>query len=144
MITTELFCPCREGDAAMYIPMSFADAERWLEVRRACAERRHQTFTLIPIAACQCCGERYRVTGNGTEARCAKHVGRNPCAVEGCKRTRSAAPWHEGFAYRNNVYLCGEHYRLAAPLGSHGDRSSTGFFGCNASGMGNPTIGMTT
>ncbi len=44
------------------------------------------------------------------EYRCAKHRDRNPCAIEGCKRTMSA----EGH-FSNDVVLCSEHFRRFCP-----------------------------
>lgn len=73
-------------------------------------------FEVVPGPGCGCCGERWGEMQSDGESvhRCAKHIGRNPCAVEGCKRTRATT---QG-SYFNNNYLCGEHFRIAAPPGS--------------------------
>lgn len=43
--------------------------------------------------------------------RCEKHRGRNPCAIEGCRRSIKGSPrWH-GLA----LWLCQNHWRLIAP-----------------------------
>lgn len=72
-------------------------------------------FEIVPGPACACCGERGgTMWGDGDQYRCTKHKDRNPCAVEGCRRTRSKG---QG-GYHNDAYLCAEHFKIAAPPGS--------------------------
>lgn len=44
------------------------------------------------------------------QVRCDKHHDRNPCAVEGCKRTTSA----DGH-FALDGWLCGTHWKMACP-----------------------------
>jgi hypothetical protein len=76
-------------------------------------------FEVVRGPACACCGEGYPAhhpagtiykVSDGT-ARCDKHQKRNPCAIEGCKRTTAA---RQGW-YSNDDWLCGEHWRIACP-----------------------------
>jgi hypothetical protein len=66
--------------------------------------------------ACECCGANpYRFdwkprrpiqeVEDGTW-RCEKHVGRNPCAIEGCGKTRASR------RPRSDYYLCGAHWKM--------------------------------
>jgi hypothetical protein len=65
---------------------------------------------------CRVCGERLifesrGMVSNSAGWRCAKHRMRNPCAIEGCRRSTQGRPaWH-GL----ELWLCGEHWRLGVP-----------------------------
>lgn len=67
-------------------------------------------FTVV--GTCGCCGSVWAKVGQKPHFRCGKHIGRNPCAVEGCSRTC------KGEYYGDRFHLCAEHYRIAAPPGS--------------------------
>lgn len=69
-------------------------------------------FEVVPGPGCACCGERWlTMHGHSDNWRCGKHRDRNPCAIEGCKRT-TAAP--EG-QLATDQWLCSEHWRLYCP-----------------------------
>ena len=74
-------------------------------------------FEIVPAPGCGVCGTRggFGVTMYGskdwTQIRCERHIDRNPCAIEGCKRTREAG--NAGLA--SDQYLCGEHWRKYVP-----------------------------
>lgn len=68
--------------------------------------RRH--VHIAPVIACQCCGRidsARIVASDPPQVRCEQHVGRNPCAVQGCRRTR------EGNRPALDSWLCGAHWR---------------------------------
>lgn len=71
---------------------------------------------IVAVAYCRCCGTPLEGLSPGQMAnsagwRCERHKMRNPCAVEGCKRSTQGRPaWH-GL----ELWLCGDHWRLAAP-----------------------------
>lgn len=58
-----------------------------------------------------------------THFRCRKHVGRNPCLVEGCKRSFKA---ENGYGNEHNI--CGTHWRELVPVGSPERRIYNRFF----------------
>jgi hypothetical protein len=87
-----------------YGTMPRADAERAIEARRVAG----QLFTMTPVPTCRCCGE-----PAWENLRCTKHQDRNPCAVEGCTRTRKA----NGYLSVDSS-LCGEHWKAFVPPGS--------------------------
>lgn len=73
---------------------------------------------------CGCCG-RHTLNGSMSDClttyangaiRCSDHYGRNPCAIEGCKRTREAPAGTNGFPYHaDDQILCREHWRAYVP-----------------------------
>lgn len=68
--------------------------------------RRH--VQILYALVCNCCGAVEGVSvvaGPPTQGRCEQHVGRNPCAIEGCRRTR------EGTRPALDSWLCGAHWR---------------------------------
>lgn len=72
-------------------------------------------FGLTVAPVCACCGSDYVVrhkSGFFSPYRCEKHADRNPCAIDGCARTKEA----ERLA--NNQHICGEHWRRLIPPGS--------------------------
>lgn len=78
-------------------------------------------ITRFGSGACTCCGE---IAWFGPmEPRCNRHKDRNPCAIEGCKRTR-AAKGH----FRNDQWLCSERWRRYVPPGSPMRRAYHRFF----------------
>lgn len=69
--------------------------------------------TLEPAAVCAVCGKHQFLAdltlvteGPPRQHRCERHVGRNPCAVDGCIRTRA------GDRPALGLHLCGRHWRL--------------------------------
>lgn len=86
----------------------FLQTEEWAGVA--------DQFEVVPGPGCSCCGERWgeMQSDGATVHRCTKHLLRNPCAVEGCKRTTATKQGN----YHNDAHLCGEHFRIAAPPGS--------------------------
>jgi len=81
-------------------------------------------YEVRPAPGCNCCGERhYTMHLAGEIARCEKHRDRNPCAVEGCRRTCAA----EG-RLANDQFLCSEHWRRFVPPRSKLRRAYHRFF----------------
>jgi len=81
-------------------------------------------FEVRPAPGCNCCGERhFSMHLEGEIARCEKHRGRNPCAVEGCRRTCAA----DG-RLANDQFLCSEHWRRFVPPRSPTRRAYHRFF----------------
>lgn len=93
----------------------------------------------VRFPACQCCGDYGWQAMRGMELvagthkepdavyRCEKHVGRNPCAIDGCARTHAAgkaAPYH----YADDDYLCGRHFKIVCPPHSPIRRTYNRFF----------------
>lgn len=74
-------------------------------------------FEVVSGPGCSCCGERggmmLGVDGNW---RCDNHHDRNPCAIEGCKRTKAAPALKSGKPYlANDQWLCSDHWRRFVP-----------------------------
>lgn len=84
-------------------PMPRVEAEIYV------SEREGLTFELEKVPSCRCCGERARAN-----LRCEKHLRRNPCVVEGCRRTVEAANGE----LADNQAICGHHWRCFVPSGS--------------------------
>lgn len=94
-------------------------------------------YVLARVPACGCCG-RHTLNGSMSDCittygngatRCADHHGRNPCAIEGCKRTRAAPTYTTGEPYHaDDQTLCAEHWKRYVP--PRGLRRATyhGFF----------------
>ena len=78
-------------------------------------------YGLRQAPSCDCCGAINDIQRRdvriikenrlGRIVRCAKHLDRNPCAVDGCSRTTAA---HHGYL-DNRLWLCGEHWKIACP-----------------------------
>lgn len=96
-----------------------ADAQRLLEDTRFPIAR--DEFEIVPGLACGCCGRWASYGGYPGSSefrqvspdhwRCDKHVGRLPCAIEGCGRTFSMTA-DDTYDF---VVVCGKHWR-EAPL----------------------------
>ena len=119
------------------------EADYWpkAHIERARQEGLHTLdlalFENVPAPACACCGSQYRIwSGSSRKApwldleqpgvgiwRCRKHVGRNPCAIEGCTRTRAADR-----TYGDDQWLCAEHWRRFCPPRSMRRRAYHAFF----------------
>lgn len=71
-------------------------------------------FEIVPAPGCGVCGTRdgsMYGSKDWSQLRCERHRDRNPCLIEGCKRTREAG--NAGLA--TDQYLCGEHWRKYVP-----------------------------
>lgn len=66
------------------------------------------------LLQCDCCGETARTWIDRKLGRCFRHQGRNPCAIEGCKRTTKAPDDR----YSTEDWICGTHWRQFVPPGS--------------------------
>ncbi len=117
---------------------------RW-HIERATAENRlmldMRLFRIVPAPSCGCCGSNWWRDGWGDSGplrlmvdasqvenrtwRCEKHVERNPCAIEGCRRT-TAAP--ESGRLGSDQWLCGEHWRRFVPPRSLRRRAYHAYF----------------
>lgn len=101
---TQTPVPRDKGEASLArLAANGADMDRW---------------EMIPVASCRCCGEPAWVN-----LRCTKHQDRNPCVVEGCKRTRKA----NGYL-SSHAFICGEHWKAYVPPGSPERRVINRFF----------------
>lgn len=81
-------------------------------------------ITAPPGAApvCACCGSPDTIkhaTGLAWPYRCERHRTRNPCAVEGCSRTREA-PTH---FLADDQTICADHWRRYVPPRSRARRA---------------------
>jgi hypothetical protein len=59
------------------------------------------------------------------EFRCERHIGRNPCAINGCKKSTKAPASGE---LSMDDYLCPRHWRQFVPVGSPARRIYNRFF----------------
>lgn len=82
-------------------------------------------FEVVPGPGCACCGERWDVMHKAVDGsyRCDKHRDRNPCVIEGCKRTTAA-----NGRYGSDQWLCSEHWRRFVPPHSPMRRAYHRFF----------------
>lgn len=83
-------------------------------------------FDIVHRPGCQCCGYtegRLWLSDGFNLIRCEKHKDRNPCAIDGCARTRSA----DG-RLGNDQWLCSEHWRSFCPPRSARRRAYHAFF----------------
>lgn len=73
---------------------------------------------IVAAPACGCCGAGSFITAKGVRTydalvmtpagwRCPKHIGRNPCLIEGCGRTFDATD------RPGTTFICGTHWREA-------------------------------
>jgi hypothetical protein len=89
--------------------------EKWLAETAAGQSGK---WELLAVASCRCCGE-----PAWSNLRCTKHQDRNPCVVEGCKRTRKA-----NGHLSDHWFICGEHWKAYVPPGSPERRVINRFF----------------
>jgi hypothetical protein len=116
MITSTDFVAIHfKGSPTQGAAIERARGEAWIE-RCPYPER----WELVPVVTCSCCG--IPAWDNG---RCTKHQGRNPCAVEGCTRTRAVPA---GGALANDQTICGEHWKRYVPPRSRTRRAYHLFF----------------
>lgn len=105
-----------------------------------------ESYVLEPEPHCGCCGasclNRASLTiwANG-QARCGSHHDRNPCAIEGCKRSTAAPKDGRGIPFiRDDQWLCSEHWRRFVPPRSLRRRAYRAFWrkakrvGCTGGG----------
>jgi len=59
---------------------------------------------------CGCCGKPAREWIRGLWGRCQQHAMRNPCAIEGCRRTTPTLG-----RVSDSAWLCGDHWRRFVP-----------------------------
>lgn len=75
---------------------------------------------------CAICGSAQIVPhpgGHFSPYRCQKHIDRNPCAIEGCRRTTSAAS-RNGDRHSGNIrWICPDHWRRLVPPRSRARRA---------------------
>jgi len=97
----------------------------WQNVREYYWDR--SLFSVVPGPVCACCGDVQIVrhcTGRYSPYRCAKHAKSNPCAIEGCGRTRSAPDRADGTPYlANDQTICPEHWKRYIPARSRARRA---------------------
>lgn len=69
---------------------------------------------------CRVCGVSCWPAERDTDSRCDRHQGRNPCAIEGCHRSRPAPS--NGELGLDQV-ICGRHWRALIPARSRARRA---------------------
>lgn len=96
-----------------------AMVEEWRD--RNPLRRPAETYLIEKVPCCDCCGDDSHIVvqrggfvavHESGAVRCDRHYGRNPCAIEGCKRTTAAPSSGE---LRNDQWFCGEHWRRYVP-----------------------------
>lgn len=92
-----------EGSPYQPVAITRAEGERWL---RETASGQTGRWSLLDIPSCRCCGE-----PAARNLRCPKHQGRNPCAIQGCRRTTIA---HRG-RLADDAWMCSLHWRQHCP-----------------------------
>lgn len=108
MITRDLVTPHRPDLPYNYAIYTRAAGEEFLK------HREHQPgWELLKVHACACCGEATSPPNDGLNPRCARHADRNPCIIEGCRKTIAAKS-----ALSSDVMMCGDHWRRYVPKGS--------------------------
>jgi len=96
-----------------------SSVESFLDDERCPIDR--DGVVIVPAPFCSCCGLQCRGDHHLTivrthldprkrSYRCAKHADRNPCAIEGCERTRAA----DGY-FADDQTLCPMHWRMFVP-----------------------------
>lgn len=82
----------------------------------------------VAIAQCRVCGlglMHYEFDKHLPHTwRCSKHVDKNPCAVDGCSRSKGA----KGHLHNGDYWLCRDHWRMACPPGSKWRRTYLRFW----------------
>lgn len=113
---------------------TLAKCEEWRD--RNPLGRPAEEYKIERVACCGCCGT--SDLGNGVDSiatypngsvRCSRHHGRNPCAIEGCARTRAAPISSNGFPWHaDDMTLCSDHWRRYVPARSRIRRAYNSFF----------------
>lgn len=109
--------PARDLWTVEKIGHPFTSAPMSLDEARAKIGGR-QGYRINRVRTCLCCGKIAWPNG-----RCQTHQDRNPCVVEGCKRTRRA----HGYL-SSRMAVCGEHYKAFVRPGSRDRRVHNSFF----------------
>lgn len=98
-------------------------------------------YVIERVRACGCCG-RHTLNGSMSDSittysngatRCSDHHGRNPCAIEGCRRTRAAAVYTSGQLqghpyHADDQTFCAEHWKRYVPPRSRMRRAYNRYF----------------
>ena len=108
------------GEDSIVFGATAAKCQAWIDDRPDGAD-----FEAVRVPFCSCCGEmepwgsrapvlltQFYTRDWEMTYRCPKHLGSNPCAVEGCPRWRGLA---DGQHHCDDVFLCTEHWKLACP-----------------------------
>lgn len=95
-------------------------------------------YAITRKPACGCCGRHWLRAGDTADSittyangatRCSDHHGRNPCAIEGCKRTRAAPTYDNGEPFHaDDQTLCAEHWKRYVPPRSRARRAYHRYF----------------
>lgn len=96
--------------------------ERWIEGEGWDRDQ----FEIVRAPVCACCGDtspQSRGTGYWSPYRCWRHGDRNPCAIEGCTRTRAAKGRLD-----NSAWICRDHWRAFCPPRSLRRRAFLAYF----------------
>lgn len=138
MISREIFRLTHQDIPGAAMHGSQGDCERWrdnmiaggarftlwyLTVASVPKDMDVAAFKIEPAPRCQCCGEfsiwehnESLTTWENGQTRCARHHDRNPCAIDGCKRTTAATVDGRGHPIiEADRWLCGEHWRRYVP-----------------------------
>lgn len=122
MITRDLVAIALKTSHNCGSPIERERGEQWIAERGENADK----WELISILTCECCGEVASYWFNRddpTHARCHKHYRRNPCLVEGCRRSFKVED-----GYGTTKVICGQHWREFVPVGSPERRIYLRFF----------------
>jgi hypothetical protein len=111
----------RNYAVSAFPPFKFMDREGWDLVA--------DQFESVPHPGCGCCGASdilwsWVLPDKRRIYRCEKHKERNPCAVDGCMRTRAV----HGGRIGDDQCICAEHWRMFVPPGSRLRRAYLRFF----------------
>lgn len=131
MITRDLWQVSHAGSVGPAFVSTGARCEEWLAAEVAHRPSRpRESYSLAIVPHCACCGAASAREGGGSvttwpsgQTRCARHHDRNPCAIEGCKRSLSASG-----DLRSDLWLCGEHWRRYVPPRQARRRAYHAFF----------------
>lgn len=85
-----------------------------------------EQFEIVKAPVCVCCGDsepQRHADGFWSPYRCREHADKNPCAIEGCTRTRAARGRLD-----NSIFLCRDHWRTFCPPRSLRRRTYLAFF----------------
>jgi hypothetical protein len=96
---------------------------KWRDRLSEATGRKNEDYTITRVYPCQCCGEEAVALGV-LFPRCPKHQQSNPCAIEGCTKTRAA----NGQLHDGTWWLCSDHWRMACPPHSALRRTYLRFF----------------
>jgi hypothetical protein len=125
MITTTLFRVFSTSDPSLtYAPATPDHVRRFLDQQRQLGKADQWGQRLAEY--CHCCGHHWDI-GPG-EVRCFRHHGRNPCAIEGCRRSRVAPLANGRYHHADDQWLCSQHWRMFVPPRSRARRTYHAYF----------------